>query len=490
MWAYMPFDSNQNWKEWYINMAKSGRKQKKSSAGKNLAVFFIVFVILEALIILGIRYVFKDANSCPKLGGYSFFVMDSANMEKDIPRDALVIAENGTPSIDKRGFAVVAKNVGKEGTTVAWLYDIGSKGDTVDGVVYTVYQESAPDKMYDLDSSDIVGITSSYYITAGKIISFVTTPFGMIVSLAAPIVLLIFLELIISIASRSRFDEYDYDEEDLEEQVRRRRAEKEGVTLDDFLYGGQEDDVYGVEKPKEDYREEFEDKYSSLLDRKQAQPEAEDISAFAPETEEAAPAPAEKPDFMAAPAPAPYPAEQTEVQPVQKDQPEVKPVEEAPVQQAVPAPAPQAAPVQQTAPAQENAGGDYYERASRMIDDAVQEKMNTRDFEAINTAQAQQPAPAPQAAPVQEAPAQQAAPAPAHRPRPAERPDGQMQRPQQRRRRPAGQRPAGARPQQRRRPAGARPIPPHQDANATLEQLMKLMEAEQQKLRDQSGNDQ
>ena len=99
-------------------MAKS-KKKKKSSAGKNIAVFFIVFVILEALIILGIRYVFKTEDSVPKLGGYSFFVMDSANMEQDIPRDALVIAENGTPSTDKRGYAVVCKNVGKEGTTVA-----------------------------------------------------------------------------------------------------------------------------------------------------------------------------------------------------------------------------------------------------------------------------------------------------------------------------------------------------------------------------------
>ncbi len=455
-------------------MAKSKTKQKKSSAGKNLAVFFIVFVILEALIILGIRYVFNSKDAAPKLGGYSFFVMDSANMEKDIPRDALVIAENGTPSTDKRGYAVVAKKVGNEGTTVAWLYDIGSKGDTVDGVVYTVYQESAPDKMYDLEGSDIIGVTSSYYITAGKIISFVTTPFGMIISLAAPIVLLIFLELIISIASRSKYDEYDMDEdEDLQAEVRRRRAEKESVTLDDFLYGGQDDDVYSSDKPKEDYREEFEDKYSSMLDRKAPEnPEAEAMQNFAPK---------EAPDVSFAPKAEPV-QQQAPVQPAPVQQ--EAPVQPAPVQQEAPAPAPapQAPvqqPVQQKAPAQAADNNEYYERASRMIDDAVQQKMNTHDFEAVQPQQAA-PAAAPEAAPAaQEAPRQ----------RPAERPDVRMQRPQQRRRRPAGQRPAGARPPQRRRPAGSRPaIPPHQDANATIEQLMKLMEAEQQKLKDQSGD--
>ena len=441
-------------------MAKSKTKQKKSSFGKNLAIFFIVFVILEALVILGIRYVFSDKNACPKVGGYNLFVMDSANMEKDIPRDALVVAENGTPSTDKIRCAVLCKNVGNEGTTVAWLYDIGSKGDTVDGVVYTVYQESAPDKMYDLESSDVVGVTNSYYLTAGKIIAFVTTPFGMIVSLAAPIVLLIFLELIISIASRSKYDEYDYDEEDLEEQVRRRRAEKEGVTLDDFLYGGQDDEVYSSDKPKDDYKEEFEDKYSAMKSREPAKnPEAEAMQNFAPVN----PAKKAVPEVEFAPAdaePAPEPVNEPEPAP-------------APVQQEAPAPEP--APVQQAEPAQEAPANDYYDRASKMIDDAVQEKMNTHDFEVIQ--------------PTEPTPVQQEAPAP--RPRPAERPDVQMQRPQQRRRRPAGQRPAGARPQ-RRRPAGSRPsIPPHQDPNATLEQLMKLMEAEQQKLKNESdGNNQ
>lgn len=443
-------------------MAKSKTKQKRSSAGKNLAVFFIVFVILEALVILGVRYVFNSKDACPKVGGYNLFVMDSANMEKDIPRDALVVAENGTPSTDKIRYAVLCKNVGNEGTTVAWLYDIGSKGDTVDGVVYTVYQESAPDKMYDLDSSDVVGVTNSYYMTAGKIISFVTTPFGMIASLAAPIVLLIFLELIISIASRSKYDEYDYDEEDLEEQVRRRRAEKEGVTLDDFLYGGQDDDVYSSDKPKDDYREEFEDKYASMMDREPSEnPEAEAMN-FAPVADENS-----VPDVSFAPKAAPAPAP-------------------APAEEEIPAPA-EPEPVQQEAPAEPEQAetaepaNDYYDRASKMIDDAVQEKMNTRDFEAVQPEQSepvQQEAPAPAPAPVQEAPAP--------RPRPTGRPDVQMQRPQQRRRRPAGQRPAGARPSHHRRPAGRPAIPPHHDPNATLEQLMKLMEAEQQKLKGES----
>lgn len=435
-------------------MAKS-KKQKRSSAGKNIAVFFIVFVILEALLILGIRYVFKTEDSVPKLGGYSFYVMDSANMEKDIPRDALVIAENGTPSTDKRGYAVVAKNVGNEGTTVAWLYDIGSKGDTVDGVVYTVYQESAPDKMYDLESKDIIGVTASYYMTAGKIISFVRTPFGMVICLAAPIVLLIFLELIVSIASRSKYDEYEDEDEDLEEQVRRRRAEKENVTLDDFLYGGQDDDVYTSDKPAESYEEEFEDKYASLLDNKEKTPEI-DFSEPAPAAEQVVrQAPPQRPQPEPAPEPQP------------EFVPEPEPVQEAPAE-----------------PADQNVDPSYYERASKMIDDAVQQKMNTQDFEAVKS-EAVQPAAAPAPAPAAE-PAQ----APAERP---QRP------PQQRRRRPEGQRPAGhrprpdgSRPAQRRRPANRRPrpIPPHQDANATLEQLMKLMEAEQQKLKDQSGDNQ
>lgn len=125
-------------------MSRSQTKQKKSSAAKNVAIFFIVFIILEGLIVFGLSKLFKNEDSVVTIGGYSFYLMDSDNMAPDSPKNSLVIAAEGVPSPDKTGYAVLCKNVGGEGTTVGWLLDVSSKGDTVDGVVYTVYQNSAP----------------------------------------------------------------------------------------------------------------------------------------------------------------------------------------------------------------------------------------------------------------------------------------------------------------------------------------------------------
>lgn len=413
-------------------MSRSQTKQKKSSAAKNVAIFFIVFIILEGLIVFGLSKLFKNEDSVVSLGGYSFYLMDSDNMAPDSPKNSLVIAANGVPSPDKTGYAVLCKNVKGEGTTVGWLLDVSSKGDTVDGVVYTVYQNSAPDKHYDLKSDDIIGIATSYYMTAGKIISFVVTPFGMAICIAAPLVLLVVIELIMAIARRSDDDDdYDDDDEDYDDDG------DENVTLDDFLYGGENDEVYTSEKPKDTYQEEFEDKYASMMRR----------------TERPAPAPA--PVYEEPEQPAEEPVYEEPEQPVQ------------PVQTEEPAPAP----VQTEEPAEEPAeeakpeiDPAYYERASKMIDEAVTTKEEPQE------APAEEPAPAP---------APEKKPEPARRPRPANGQPPRKRPPQH------GARPAGARRPAQHRPAN-RPAAPRQDANAALAQLMKMMEEEQNKLKDQN----
>ncbi|MCD7742042.1 MAG: hypothetical protein LUI06_07560 [Ruminococcus sp.] len=394
-------------------MGKSQTKQKKSSAGKNVAVFFIVFIILEALIIYGFYSLFENDDSVVSLGGYSFFIMDSSNMEEDVPKSALVIAQNGVPSTDKTGYAVLCKNVGDEGTTVAWLYDIGSKGDTVDGVVYTVYQEASPETMYDLTSSDVVGVTASYYLTVGKLIKFVITPIGMAACIAAPLVLMILLEIIIAVAHHSRKrrydddDDYDYDDEDDDEG---------NVSLDDFLYGGDDDNVYTTGKPKDTYEEEFEDKYAAMMNRTSNIPPQEIIP------EETA-----------------YEEQPYDEQPVEYES-EEQPVQEAPTPAVDPS---------------------YYEKASKMIDEAASK---ATEAEVEHNEPAQEEA----KQPVEEKPVQKDATK-------TERPDFTVKVETKK----------SPRPDVKRKPRST--AAQRQDANAALEQLMKMMEVEQQRLRETSG---
>lgn len=206
--------------------------KQKSAAGRNVAVFFIVFIILELLVLFGVSRVFKNKDVTPSLAGYSMYIMDSDAMGDAIPKGALVVAANGAPSVEGIGKAVLAEDIPGVGTSVFWLADVSTSAD-LNSVVYTVFQEKNPSKLYQLTRTKIVGTASSYYVTAGKIITFMTSQFGRIALIAAPLFLFVFLELIIMIVNHARNSDDDDDEDEYEDE------DEEPVKLDDFLFGGE-----------------------------------------------------------------------------------------------------------------------------------------------------------------------------------------------------------------------------------------------------------
>lgn len=250
-------------------MAKT---KQKSTAAKNVAIFFVVFIILEAVILFGVSRVFKNKDVTPSFAGYSMYIMDSDKMGDAVPKGALVIAANGSPSSNNIKKAVLAENVPGIGTSVFWLTDVSSKGDGVDGVVYTLCQESNINKTYDVESKNVVGVASSYYLTAGKVLGFITTKFGMAVCVIVPLFLLVLIELIIAVATHSGSEE---DEDEIEE-------EEVTVTLDDFLFGGEnekalhkqrttpEDDIVADQPALKVTEEAAEDEESDVEETQQA----------------------------------------------------------------------------------------------------------------------------------------------------------------------------------------------------------------------------
>lgn len=466
----------------------SKTRRKKSSAGKNIAIFFIVFIILEGLLIFGLKTIFKNEDSAPSLGGYSFFLMDTDNMSPTVPRNTLVIAMNGTPSVDKIKSAVLCRNVGDEGTTVAWLTEIGSKGDTVDGVIYTVYQDNVVGqdstdnvRYYDVGSTDVIGVATSRYDTAGKIISFVITPFGMVICGAVPLVLLILLEIIVAITRRSddvyEAEEYDDAQADYDDDE---EPENENVALDDFLYGGSEDDVYNSgSKPTGDYTEEFEERQAPINE------------------EPPAPRPVKrkfgKPDFVLN-----IPDDEDEAADPFGDE------EEEQEDEVFTEPESFEEDTHEEEPAFTDVDRMYYEKAARLIegdDYKPAPAPKAKPAPAEPPVQLEKPAvkaAAPAPAPT---PAETSAPAPVRRAPASASAQGARRRPPQGsasgapRRRPASGAPSrqgGAAPKRRPRPTQSRPAQrraPHKDANAALEQLMQKMAEEQKKLGDNNNNE-
>ena len=208
--------------------------KQKSHAGRNVFVFFLVFTILVAGVVIGLSYVFKNKDVTPSVAGYSLYIMDSDKMLDKVPRGALVLASNDTPSAEKLGKAVLCENVPGVGTSVFWLADVSSK-EGEDGVYYTVYQEKNPSLTYELRSSNVVGEATTYYTTAGKAITFMTSRFGMVICIGSPIALMIIIELILAIASSDGYEEYEEDDED--DFVVDDKKEKP-ASIDDILFSG------------------------------------------------------------------------------------------------------------------------------------------------------------------------------------------------------------------------------------------------------------
>ena len=83
--------------------------KRKKKSGKGVAIFFIVFIILEGLLIFGLSRVFKNKDVTPSIAGYSMYIMDGDAMGDAVPKGSLVIAANGAPSVEGIKKAVLAE---------------------------------------------------------------------------------------------------------------------------------------------------------------------------------------------------------------------------------------------------------------------------------------------------------------------------------------------------------------------------------------------
>lgn len=395
---------------------------KRSGAGKSVLVFFIVFIILEMLIVFGVGKVFKNEEVTPSVMGYSLFLTKEDLLSTGgetatvaVPKKVLVIASEGLNDAgNKVGHAVLCENVDGVGTGVFWLASTDMTQDNAH-MVYTVANGS---KTFEVGYSDVIGECASYFVTAGKVISFITSKFGMICCAVVPLFLLVLIELIIAIATHSSDDDDDDEDEDEEERE---------VELDDFLFGGKSEGEQIARKRRKtrviDEDEDDED-FAPVRKRRRPVEEDDDDEDFAPAKKRRKPV-VEEDDEEEVPAPVKkkkQPVDDFERLAPKPERPakqEKKPVAEKPV--AVEQSAPEEAPAAKGSLSlrEDEKMSEYYEKASKMVD------------------------------------GENGAAAPAGNRRPARR-----------------------RPPQRRRPASS-----GMSSDASLEDLMKLMEEEQNKLK-------
>ena len=80
--------------------SKTTKNGKKSKAARNVLIFFIVFILLEMALVVSLTLVFRNKDATPRLAGYNFYIMRTDKMGTSVPKGALVVASDGTPSKD------------------------------------------------------------------------------------------------------------------------------------------------------------------------------------------------------------------------------------------------------------------------------------------------------------------------------------------------------------------------------------------------------
>lgn len=175
-------------------------KTVRKNAAKSVWIFFIVVILVIILGLIVTALVFKNPDVTPSAFGYSAFIMDEDGMGDSVPKGALIIAKNYSPSSDNLGDAILCEEVKGHGTTVIRLSNIVPNTKTV---IYQGFYDNDREKIYDIPSSKLIGKAVSYNMVLGKIISFVTSYKGRAVLIVVPILMLLVCEGIIGIYSKN-----------------------------------------------------------------------------------------------------------------------------------------------------------------------------------------------------------------------------------------------------------------------------------------------
>lgn len=213
---------------------------KKTKAKKAKSVFGVIFVILLLLMIavtVTSNVIFSsDADSVPLVGGYYLYLNDSAEMEPDIPQNALVFAKEASVVDDR----IV---IGQGSKVLCYLPDGNLAPRTImdvsdDGTGEMAYYPGvSADESHSLSipRSSIIAVCTWASKDLYSFVKFSTSVPGLMAFLVVPCIILIVLLLVkIAKSSKEEIDEDDFffDEEEIEAVTRKPAKSKKAPLFD------------------------------------------------------------------------------------------------------------------------------------------------------------------------------------------------------------------------------------------------------------------
>ena len=236
----------------------------KTKGKKTKSVFGVLAVILLLLLIAVTvtANVIFDSDSVPMVGGYYLYMNESAEMEPDIPQNALVFAKQAPVKASAASTASIAQGnkvlcyLPDGNLSIRQIYDMtmDANGDTV---YYPATMTGGADAL-SIPRSNIIALCSWASPELFSFVKFATSVPGLMAFLVVPCIILIALLLIkIARSSKEEIDEDDFffDEEEVEPIIKKSAKSKKAAPLFDPEKTPGEGD--SLEKKKSSISEHF-----------------------------------------------------------------------------------------------------------------------------------------------------------------------------------------------------------------------------------------
>lgn len=197
------------------------------SAAKTVLIVMLIIELIIVLTVFALTISFKNADSTPSLLGYSFYISDEKDMDSAVEKGSLVVTKNCTVDSSHVGCVMLCENVEGFGTSIFRLTGVEATNETL---MYNMCFDDEPNSKVIVSADVVIGECKYSYHTLGKLITFVTSKIGVVVCVIFPALIFAIIELILGFVKEMKKRELQKKRQRVREEQAREHSTKQRRT--------------------------------------------------------------------------------------------------------------------------------------------------------------------------------------------------------------------------------------------------------------------
>lgn len=183
-------------------------KERKPVAFTVIGIIIIAILAIAIIGVISMSIMFKGDNSAPSIFGWNIYIMDTDQMEPEIPNGAAVFAKSGPLDVGNPvGTAALCKLSGGELTTIMRI--VNTEIDESGRLTYWVRFDKQPSDTAQIIYADsVIGQAKYYSVGWGNFIRFAVSPTGILCIIIIPCAVLALYQIIMIIIRSNNKEAY------------------------------------------------------------------------------------------------------------------------------------------------------------------------------------------------------------------------------------------------------------------------------------------